>query len=48
MELFSSLLRSFRLNHNLLNLIQADLIPRAVVELGGSGGFVGGDALGVL
>ena len=36
------------LNHNSLDFIEGDLVRGAVVELGGAGGLVGGDSLGVL
>ena len=38
----------FPLNRNPLDLIEADLVGGAVVELGGAGRLVGGDGLGVL
>ena len=35
------------LNHDPFDLIEADLVAGAVIELGGAGGLVGGDGLGV-
>ncbi len=37
-----------QLNHNLLYLVERDLVVGAVIELGGLRGFVVGDLLGLL
>jgi len=36
-----------RSNHHLSDLVQADRVGDTVVELGGAGGFVGGDLMGL-